>query len=141
MTREEKDILISELCSRLPYEVTLFCQMDDEDTGEIKTLSGIEVKDDDVFTDDGCTYDIEYVKPFLYPISELTEEDNKELLDQYLDIGLKESLENTFEVKDALKPNYAQVKWLYEHHIDFNGLIEKGLAINKIDEETFEIYF
>ena len=67
----------------------------------------------EVSVDDGTTnlYSVEDVKPYLRPMSSMTEE-------EYQEFGY-----------DVLRYTPRELDWLNEHHFDYRGLIEKGLAI------------
>ena len=88
-------------------------------------------------------YWIESFKPYLYPISSMTEEQGKEFLDF---IGLDSDLDSvemslgyiaiiekgTIEFDQFSKAQY----WLYKNMFDFNHLIDKGLAIEITEENN-----
>ena len=104
MTQEEKDLLVKDLCARLPYG--------------IKVLQGGRehiLKSIDVYTmsfDCSCAIP----KPYLRPMSSMTEGEENE----YRAINCYEGLFPRNE--DAL--DYA-----LEHHFDYRGLIPMGLAL------------
>lgn len=88
MTFEEKTLLIEDLCSRLPYGVWI----EDINTNISKKLSNIVVHplyDGNNIKDYICSVkmfddhyvDIEYIRPFLYPMDILTEEQRNMLED------------------------------------------------------------
>lgn len=114
MTREEKDLLIKDLCARLPYEVKV--QYED-DIFTIDYISGMyeEIK---LNTPDRYTINISKVKPYLFPLESITDEQEKEYnnLNSY-ELGL---FPHTEEALD----------YLIKNHFDYRGLIEKGLAID-----------
>ena len=123
MTQEDKQLLLKDLCGRLPY-YGLICQ-----TNKGKgTLISLECSfgEDLVYVDFGYSQAEEFdlneddeVKPYLRPMSSMTEEERKEYL--------HECDKND---KDALTtPRYHGTDWLNSHHFDYRGLIEKGLAL------------
>ena len=121
ITKEERQLLLKDLCARLSYGVK--CQF-------IWTFSNETTNGEDVITegDDnircinfytkeiqadyyGEWVDLEHCKPYLRPMSSMTEEEDDEL--NYATMG-----------------NYGEnADWLNEHHFDYRGLIEKGLAL------------
>ena len=118
MTQEDKDLLLKDLCARLPYEVK--CQIDTGDTDVYVDTLGI-------ITFDGCacfletidTEDVlEYgnIKPYLFPLSSMTEEQEKE----YDDLNGYE-LGCFPHTEDALD-------YLIANHFDYRELIPLGLA-------------
>lgn len=110
MTQEEKDLLLQDLSARLPYGVILNCC---NTIGEKLTC----IDENGLINHD---YDINECKPYLFPLSSMTEEQEFEF--------------NVLQVK-TLKSSYATpmecvtiLQWCYKNHIDVSGLIPKGLA-------------
>lgn len=116
MTQEDKSLLLKDLCARLPYGAVYHRN----DGANIK-LNEIDV--------DHCrlnyTDDIEGrdCKPYLRPMSSMTEEEWKEYRD--ITCCLIENCEA-----------WNEVDWLNKHHFDYRGLIEKGLAIEVTEENN-----
>ena len=76
MTQKDKELLLKDLCSRLPYNT--ICQVEFKNCGKYETknmtLSGI-FKDEAYFTiENGSVYSNNY-KPYLFPISSMSEEE------------------------------------------------------------------
>ena len=121
MTPEEKELLLKDLCARLPYGVIGHIEIPHMFIGYVEkgdlTLNSISIKNSkcDFITCWGI--DIDYVKPYLRPMSSMTMEETRE----FLVIPKNDSNGNllTFTKED----------WLNEHHFDHRGLIEKGLAL------------
>ena len=79
MTQNEKDLLLKDLCARLPYGVKVaFFNEDLTHHSEPKTLIGIECINNLNYSrledEDGNTTIVEFVKPYLFPLSSVTEE-------------------------------------------------------------------
>ena len=110
MTQEYKELLLKDLCARLPYGVKMTHIVDDEHCP--KTLIGIAK---DMITLEGIggyeCVDIEDYKPYLFPISSMTEEQKEEWR------GIRWS-----------KLPWDELNWLNKGHWDYRHLIEKGLA-------------
>ena len=109
MTQEEKQLLLKDLCARLPYGVKV----------QYKDFDPINLESIDQFTVNG-NYLILLCKPYLRPMSSMTNEARKEF-DEY-----------TFEVISffGLAVEARQLTdWLNAHHFDYRGLIEMGLAL------------
>lgn len=104
MTQEEKQLLLQDLCARLPYGVTVKYGNKDFKLEAIDADSG-ELFSDGVYMD--LHYD--YVIPYLRPMSSMTEEEREEL----------SCYENSIQRAD----------FYYSHHIDCRFMIEKGLAL------------
>ena len=76
MTQKDKELLLKDLCSRFPYNT--ICQVEFKNCGKYETknmtLSGI-FKDEAYFTiENGSVYSNNY-KPYLFPISSMSEEE------------------------------------------------------------------
>lgn len=69
-------------------------------------------------------YSLDCVKPYLFPMSNMTEEMEEELR------GLC-----WFNCLDYLKP--IAFDWLNENHIDYRGLVEKGLAVDATNKNIY----
>ena len=125
MTKENKELLFKDLCARLPYNV--ICQVEFRENGKynskVMLLSGIFTDEAYFTTKGGSIYSNEY-KPYLFPLSSMTEEEK--LMYEGLMIGT----DNISYMLDV-------IDWLNAHHFDYRGLIEKGLAI---DATNLNIY-
>ena len=119
MTQENKDLLLKDLCARLPYNV--ICQVEFRESGKYQSksmfLSGVFTDEAYFTTESGSIYSNEY-KPYLFPLSSMTEEQEKEYnsLNCY-ELGL---FPHTEEALD----------YLIKNHFDYRDLIPKGLAID-----------
>jgi len=107
MTQEEKELLLKDLCARLPYKTEI--QVNDwtilTTTLKVGHISRL------------LNEDLE-IKPYLFPLSSMTEEQEEE----YNNLNCYE-LGCFPHTEDALD-------YLIENHFDYRGLIEKGLAID-----------
>ena len=106
MTQEDKELLLKDLCARLPYGVKV--EIDGYYSHILKGIDG-----DTISTDRGINYPLRLVKPYLRPMSSMTDEEKEEF-------GRLVSLFAFTEAND----------WLNSHHFDYRRLIEKGLAID-----------
>ena len=125
MTQENKDLLLRDLCARLLYNV--ICQVEFKEDGKYNSkdmlLSGIFTDEAYFTTKGGSVYSNEY-KPYLFPLSSMTEEQYDEL---YIDSRVKN---DSIDILDALANDMDTIDWLNKNHFDYRGLIEKGLAID-----------
>jgi len=130
MTQEEKELLLIDLSARLPYGVIAQVSYKDGDgwKTEYRKVLGIYT-DEQVYVD--CVYtDLENVKPYLRPMSSMTEEERNE----YFDFRNQE-LQRVAFAEIGRESAIAEVSdWLNEHYFDYRGLIEKGLALEASDE-------
>ena len=121
MKQEDKTLLIKDLCARIPYGVKF------NFNGNIRTLTGIDkcVDDNWNWTDCVCAIgispiEIEFCKPYLFPISSMTEEQSKIYHELIRGMFGTSALINIEEF----------VNWCNKNHLDWRGLIPKGLAID-----------
>lgn len=122
MTQEEKQLLLKDICARLPYGVKIKC------ASEILTLNVNWLQ---MFQ-----YHLDEIKPYLRPMESMTDEEKEEYHSQ-VDIDmertskrLQERFESgTFDPENQFTPQYCHIDWLNEHNFDYRGLIEKGLAL------------
>lgn len=117
MTQEEKDLLLKDLCARLPYKLLISIDGNRYRMEEIcNALIGIDTYKIRI---DGC--DIEKVKPYLFPLSSMTEEQKEDMVKSSCGIG---SDKNVFD-------------WYNKNHFDYRGLIPMGLAIDATNKNIY----
>ena len=119
---EEKNLLLKDLCSRLPYGVRYRHFTWNDECGETYIAARIYSINTDGYVkncyDDETVY-IDNVRPYLFPLSSMTEEQKKE----YQYITERWMYDSSYSISDS-------TDWLNKNHFDYRGLIEKGLAIN-----------
>lgn len=116
MTQEDKELLLKDLCSRLPYGIKALYYGTEE---ERETWDKIECITRDGYVDIGqYILPIERIKPYLFPMSSMTEKQEEE----YNDLNSHE-LGWFPHTPEAL--NY-----LLKNHFDYMCLIDDGLAID-----------
>lgn len=137
MNQEDKELLLKDLCARLPYGVKLW----HESYVDLITLHsidathcGVEISIDS--SDSGTPWwnSIEQVKPYLFPLSSMTEEQRNELKSLLRPLVLK-SLDEEYEDIEfptliSTNPSVVEIDYYNMNHFDYRGLIEKGLAID-----------
>ena len=121
MTQEEKQLLFKDLCGRLPYGV--ICKLSAKDANvsitEKLDLGGLE----------HFIFGTMDVLPYLRPMSSMTEKEKEYIKNRWCyndwDIDGPSSLwREKIDVEDA----EGIIDYFSEHHFDYRGLIEKGLA-------------
>ena len=124
MTEEDKELLLRDLCGRLPYFTKVQIK------NEIVILDSICDDDGYYFNfigDDREGVNIEKIKPYLFPLSNMTEEQRKEF-DTTLKYLPAEEIDiwtlNTYD-------------WCDKNHFDYRGLIKKGLAIDATNKNIY----
>lgn len=139
LTTTNKELLLKDLCARLPYEVKIEITEFSDYTGEklnpktrtvnfflLGKLSAI-----------AKGYSNNIIVPYLFPLSSITEE-QKEKLENEL-IFPNNSNGGWIEIlcNDKFEIPYWFVDFCNKNHFDYRGLIEKGLAI---DATGLDIY-
>lgn len=119
MTIEEKQLLLKDLCARLPYGVKCCVNYN---TGSWYNTNIITIIPENGTV--GTMPHIETIKPYLRPLSSMTEEEKKEYDQLRYDPWHSHYDENICS---------KVLNWLNTHHFDFRGLIEKGLALEAPD--------
>ena len=145
MKEQEKKIMMIDLCARLPYGVK----------GKVETTdgNGKEIKDDGVINSvfinehggvyiciEGAEYELEDVKPYLRPLSSMTEEEKKYLENNFrfyfdecsdgITNGIYYAIFNRTIYQMINEDDISDIiDWLNAHHFDYRGLIENGLAL------------
>lgn len=133
MTKEEKQLLLKGLCARLLYGVICHTEEGDGYLCSInQTIFGTEYGINinplkrDYFNDSET--EEQAVKPYLRPMSSMTEEEKEEIRQQFCyewEESEVELMYYSIEIGDA----DCLIDWFLEHHLDFRGLIPKGLAL------------
>ena len=147
MARNEKELLLKDICARLPYGVKVGTTDNDGSlenvwevlwyntfTEDIKLINSIELDAEKIA-------DISEIRPYLFPMSSMTEEQEKEWNNLSFD-PLDVVLEGKFNGKEERlqlinKSLIDPVQWCYKNHFDIYGLIPMDLAI---DATNLNIY-
>ena len=120
MTKEEKQLLLKDLCARLPYmpKIKIIYQQQGikgTDEGNVSCYIIEHIVND---LRNGVITDMQI---YLRPMSSMTEEEKKE----YCDLQAKFLYSSRYPVTNA----YELFDWLIAHHLDYRGLIPMGLAL------------
>ena len=119
MTQKDKELLLEDLCARLPYGIKVYYDNGQltgnsviEDLYRVTNKFRVEVA---IIEDEYglCGVSLNNVKPYLFPISSMTEEQKEEWR------GIRWS-----------KLPWDELNWLNKGHWDYRHLIEKGLALD-----------
>lgn len=113
MTKEEKELLLIDLCARLPYNVVVNCTEEDDERTNFNCFLTPDMINDIQSVEPKWIY-----KPYLRLISSMTDEE----------INISDGLfwKGTGKLED----------WLNANHFDYRGLIGMNLAL----EATKEMY-
>ena len=108
MTENKKDLLLKDLCARLPYGVKVLYK------GKKYKIANVSICNETItiYGERGYPIEVEIkkVKPYLFPISNMAEE--------------------RFEEYINVPSGYRSIDWFDKNHFDYRCLIEKGLAID-----------
>jgi len=127
MTQEEKELLLKDLCSRLPYGVKASYYGAEEECECIDIIDGIYPFDNEISIGQ-YGLKVEAVKPYLLPLSSMTEEQiyNSPFGYETMDTIRKNKDWTTIEIYHD--DYYELVDWFNKNHFDYRGLIPMGLA-------------
>ena len=143
MTQEQKDLLLKDICSRLPYglkaNVKHWSNLDWKYYEKVYTVKSAFPSLNEVHVQskpgsvDVILGDADYViKPYLFPLESMTDEQKREVTDRW---GINENF--NFEIDPDWGKYFVElsdalgfINWCYENHIDINGLIPKDLSLD-----------
>ena len=124
MMQKDKNLLLQDLCARLPYGVKIEITYSKDSGSSLRSrlcCEGINTLDTNIlwlFQQSEV-----YIKPYLFPLSSMTEEQKKEY-NSLRSIGVDECGDITYF------DTFESVDWLNKNYFDFRGLIPKGLALD-----------
>lgn len=130
ITQNEKDLLLKDLSARLPYGI--IC---DDGYGNILELNGIDKPNTATFKCSDKTFgttDLDKCKPYLFPLSSITKEQEKEF-NQLLELELKAISDEI----DHAQVTAFEIDFYNKHHFDWRGLISIGLALDATDKNIY----
>ena len=126
MTQEDKNLLVKDLCARLPYGVKIRVEypfMEEKDW-QPENFYGLDLRRD---VHVGTSVRTEEFKPYLRPMSSMTEVES-EKFEEFLE------LQSEYTTGADILFKYDMFDWLNSRHFDYRQLIEKGLAIEAPEE-------
>lgn len=110
MLQEHKELLLKDLCARLPYGIKFLRESwNYEWDQELSVIEVLEDIDKDGYINRTKVYNVEDIKPYLFPLSSMTEEQEKEWL---------------YTLSSDYHITYDTVDWCNKNHFDYRGLIE-----------------
>lgn len=123
MIQKDKELLLQDLCGRLSYGTNIYYKTsgweDKNCTLTPQVIDNFLIRRDVI------------IKPYLRPLSSMTEEEYNELKKISSDYGLA-----PFKDIHNWTPNYNLIDWLNRKMIDYRGLIEKGLALEAKEDNV-----
>lgn len=143
MTQQDKELLIKDLCARLPYGVKVLTP--DIDRGNVnKFESGIYTLDSidtrghiEVYEEDMGLIYAPHVKPILFPLSAIKRKikvnGEKVIVAKLLTSDIRGVVVGLGRIAIPIEPVVPLFDTFHRYHIDYRGLIDKGLAISVFD--------
>lgn len=127
MTQEQKELLLKDLCARLPYVVKCCIKGNYKISGDLVGIVGENIS---LFSSGCGTFNINVIRPYLFPLSSMSEEQKE----KYYSLQQKV----IYNSKGLINSDVMEyVNWCYKNHIDIDNLIPMGLAI---DATNLNIY-
>lgn len=140
MTKEEKQLLLTDLCARLPYGVKVQHNNKKEVFGVVEQIEAegdidLSYYDEETEKWKLCCTSIDNIKPYLRSMSSMTEEEYKEFCKIS---GLRKKEDGNYfsnhlpEWGNSIITERVMVRtidWLNTNHFDYRGLITMGLAL------------
>ena len=130
MTQEDKELLLKDLCARLPYGVKCIVtksRTEEGQKGEVGKITYICLEGVECIGNEPFFSEFGNFKPYLRSMSSMTEEELKEF----------RACHCVYDLHPDFQPMMCNIAneqnmfdWLKVHYFDYRGLIEKGLAID-----------
>lgn len=124
MTQKEKELLLQDLCARLPFNVLVECSINSKESIDLfLTTSHI----------DELINDSLIIKPYLRPLSSMTEEEKEEIAfirdRDFQSVRKWFRNESIKETGNICPITYGEIDYCNKKHLDYRGLIPMGLAL------------
>ena len=141
MKQEPQELLLKDICARLPYGIKASYYGVEEECETWDEIEGVTLDEDfGGYVDIGqYSLPIERIKPYLFPLSSMTREQKKYITDKW---GINEEFD--FEIDTNWGKYFVElgdtvdfINWLNKNHFDVYGLIPMGLAL---DATNLKIY-
>jgi hypothetical protein len=139
MKKEDKELILKDISGRLVYNVKCYIP----ESNEVKILGAIQEDGENTlfdFWEDESKKQYQYqlyiseFKPYLLPLSSMTDEQKREFL--FLNSEKRqETGQSNLEI--IIEPCRLKIDWLDKNHFDYRDLIPKDLAL---DATGLDIY-
>ena len=123
MTQENKELLIKDLCARLPYGVWIERKLKSCKFGAKCMLHA-----HDIDAIERGQYD--FYKPYLFPLSSMIEEQKREF-DISMDMGYAAAYNAEINCANRM------IDFFNKYHLDYRGLIPMGMAIDATGKNIY----
>ena len=137
MKQEDKDLLLKDLCARLPYKPIVHIDncgiwdlrgIDHDDSAELRDR--VIVWHGENYPSSKNSFPIINCKPYLFPLSSMTEEQKKEYNRWKHEVFVCHYEYGDVVEEIELFESPESFEYLIENHFDYYGLIPMGLAID-----------
>ena len=129
MKQEEKELLLKDICGRLPYGVKVRTSVGGEIRNDKEQLNFAQLSLFEAGHED--------IKPYLFPLSSMTEEQKKEYNFWKHEVPVCHYEYGDVVEEVELFDSPESFEYLIENHFDYRGLIEKGLAIDATNKNIY----
>ena len=132
MNLKDRTNLLNDLCARIPYGVKCQCLGRIGTVRSIDTFGNTEVEG----FSGSIVIDVSHIKPYLFPLSSMTEEQKAELDKAIYEDG-KEAMNAIRNNDKMFHTPWRATDWLNKNHFDYRGLIPMGLANDATDKNIY----
>ena len=133
MTQEDKELLLKDLCARLPYGLKVKCEKYSFPITILYSGNIGEVK----FKETGGIENICTIKPYLFPLSSMTDKQRVEYYPLCDNLSIYHYEYGDIVEDIEFHDNWESIDYLNANHFDYRGLIEKGLAIDATGKNIY----
>ena len=156
MKQEDKDLLLQDLCARLPYGVKAYIKnwskLDRKHYEGVYKVKSVHPSLNDIYcsTENSSVEVIlghsdYFIKPYLFPLSSMTEEQKYDFYCRFIenDCDFDDFKEFYFENNEwhkmltSIDDIEEIIGWFNKNHFDYRCLISKGLAIDATDKNIY----
>lgn len=118
MENKHIELMIRDVCARIPYGVKAYVNNYWCDEYIVETVTGVDIDEGDFLIANipGGRNAFADMKPYLFPMSSMTAEQKREYI---------------------LGDEQHNVDWLNKNHFDYRGLIEMGLALDATGKNIY----
>ena len=132
---QDKELLLKDLCARLPYGVKVL--VDNKHWCDFDGRTPSKITFDNSYRLLFLGTELGYVKPYLFPLSSMTEEQKQEYT-YIVNYISPDDTDNWKEGEFIYVEQLTQLMHFYHiNHLDYMGLIPMGLAIDATGQNVY----
>ena len=135
MTQEDEDLLFNDICARIPYGIKIAEISDNTTNGAYEVMVANKETKVIGFNTPTCLIrcyrNMEMIKPYLRPMSSMTEEEYDDMFHQLYSAQEEffRNCSNADTIGKIIANDMVRYDWLNKKMFDYRGLIPKNLAI------------